>query len=619
MAVVAGGLLGAPGAGEASSHWTDYDDNNNGLIDIRNLAQLNAIRHDLNGNGDATHADYVAAFPNRDTSSGGRMGCPSGTCTGYELRANLNFDTNDDGYVDSSDDYPSWTPINSYITTFNGNGHTIANLTINATNVAPVGLFGNAGTGNPVFENVGLIDVNITANELPGFFFSVGGLVGYLRGTVRTSYVTGTISVSTTGNSDVTSAGGLAGWVGEGGAVTNVPHSRIDASWSAVDVTVTSTSTASGTGAEDAVGSLLGRITSSSNISSALTTSYALGRATSSRSNSSVGGLVGVVSGPRTTVTASYWDTATSRLSSGGGTGQTTTALQTPTGYTGIYSAWNIDLDEVTGSDDPWDFGTGSQYPALKYSSHQLVPQRRMPTDYDADDDGLIEITTLAQLNAVRYDLDGNGDPTSAAYNGAFPNRNRSAIGRMGCQLTDHDNMPSTPDQATCTGYELLNNLDFDTDGDGATYTDTAGTIAVDADDTNNYFKRSRRLDAPGRARRRRRPLHRHFRGQPPHYFHLFINLSTTTATASTLVGLFGDIGKPAGTSPVTPAEPGAVQNVGLVNPYVSNTRTGSAARSPRPHRSAGRAQQRRRRRERQLGRRRLRRRQPDRRRQSGL
>ena len=58
----------------------------------------------------------------------------------------------------------------------------------------------------------------------------------------------------------------------------------------------------------------------------------------------------------------------------------------------------------------------------------------------------------------------------------------------------------------------------------------------------------------------------------------MFINLSTTTATASTLVGLFGDIGKPAGTSPVTPAEPGAVQNVGLVDPYVSNTRTGSAA-----------------------------------------
>ena len=516
-------MLGAPGAGEASSHWTDYDDNNNGLIDIKNLAQLNAIRHDLNGNGDATHADYVAAFPNRDTSSGGRMGCPSGTCMGYELRANLDFDTNRDGYVDSSDDYPSWTPINSYSTTFNGNGHTIANLTINASNVAPVGLFGNSSTGAPVFENVGLLDVNITADESPGPFFSVGGLVGFLRGTVRTSYATGTISVSATGNFDVTSAGGLVGWVGEGGALTSVPHSRIDASWSAVHVTVTSTSTASGTGAEDAVGSLLGRITSSSNISSALTASYALGTATSSRSNSSVGGLVGLVSGPRTTVTASYWDTETSRLSSGGGgTAQTTTALQTPTGYTGIYSNWNIDLDGVPGGDDPWDFGTGSQYPALKYSSHQLVPQRRMPTDYDADDDGLIEITTLAQLNAIRYDLDGNGDPTSAAYNGAFPNRNRSVIERMGCELTDHDSMPSTPDRATCTGYELLNNLDFDTDGDGATYTTSRyGRSRGGRRRYRQLLQRRRRLDAPRRPRRRRRPLTATFEGNHHTIFQL--------------------------------------------------------------------------------------------------
>ena len=31
------------------------------------------------------------------------------------------------------------------------------------------------------------------------------------------------------------------------------------------------------------------------------------------------------------------------------------------------------------------------------------------PTDYDKDDDGLIEIETLAQLNAVRWDMNGDG------------------------------------------------------------------------------------------------------------------------------------------------------------------------------------------------------------------
>ena len=568
---------------------TNYDGDGDGLIEIENLDQLNAIRYDLDGTGQvaaANAAAYAAAFPGRSQSHG----CPDtadadtdpGPCIGYELNADLDFDTDGSGSVGAGDDYPSWTPINSYITTFNGNGHTIANLTINATNVTSVGLFGNAGSGNPVFENVGLIDVNIAANEVPGFFFNVGGLVGYLRGTVRTSYVTGTISVSATGSSDITSAGGLAGWVGEGGAVTNVPHSRIDASWSAVDVTVTSTSTVSGPGTEDAVGSLLGRITSSTSISSALTTSYALGTATSSRSNSSVGGLVGLVSGPRTTVTASYWDTVTSTLSSGGGgAGQTTSALQTPTGYTGIYSTWNINLDGQAGGDDPWDFGTSSQYPVLKYAGHHLVAQGRDPVDYDADDDGLIEIRTLAQLNAVRYDLDGNGAPTDVnAYHLAFPDRDISAAGRMGCDLTDHDSDSNTPNQATCTGYELLNSLDFDTDGDGATYTTSAmGVVAVDADDTGNYFNGAAGwTPLGGHGATTRQPFTATFEGNHHTISNLFINLDTAGEHTGKYVGLFADIGiaEDTSTSPTTPAVPGAVQNVGLVNPYVNNERDGA-------------------------------------------
>ena len=68
---------------------------------------------------------------------------------------------------------------------------------------------------------------------------------------------------------------------------------------------------------------------------------------------------------------------------------------------------------------------------------------------YDSDGDGLIEIRTLAQLNAVRWDVDGDGLVTdnvntadideAAIYEAAFP---QAAIG-MGC--------PSG-----CTGYELM-------------------------------------------------------------------------------------------------------------------------------------------------------------------
>ena len=35
-------------------------------------------------------------------------------------------------------------------------------------------------------------------------------------------------------------------------------------------------------------------------------------------------------------------------------------------GYTGIYSDWNVDFDEDSNGDDPWDFGGRSQYPVLK-------------------------------------------------------------------------------------------------------------------------------------------------------------------------------------------------------------------------------------------------------------
>ena len=45
--------------------------------------------------------------------------------------------------------------------------------------------------------------------------------------------------------------------------------------------------------------------------------------------------------------------------------GNTTAELQAPTGYRGIYQSWNLDLYGDSARDDPWDFGTAAQYPAL--------------------------------------------------------------------------------------------------------------------------------------------------------------------------------------------------------------------------------------------------------------
>ena len=72
--------------------------------------------------------------------------------------------------------------------------------------------------------------------------------------------------------------------------------------------------------------------------------------------------------------------------------------------------------------------------------------------DYDTDDDGLIEVSTLAQLEAVRWDADGDGySDHGGPLHVGFPN----ALDRMGC--------PSSG----CVGYELAGDLDFDTNASG--------------------------------------------------------------------------------------------------------------------------------------------------------
>ena len=74
------------------------------------------------------------------------------------------------------------------------------------------------------------------------------------------------------------------------------------------------------------------------------------------------------------------------------------------------------------------------------------------PVDYDADDDGLIEIEWLGQLDAVRWDLDGDGfaddGGNAERYFAAFPD----AAEYMGCA-------------DGCRGYELARDLDFKSAG----------------------------------------------------------------------------------------------------------------------------------------------------------
>ena len=424
---------------------TDYDEDNDGYIDIATHAQLNAVRWDLDADGDPASGSasaYNTAFPLRFTGAGGRMGCPSSGCTGYELTADIDLDTDGDGSADSGDEYwnigNGWDPIGAlasrYTGDFKGNGFIVDNLFISRSSIDYQGLFG-ATSGASRIETLGLTNANITGQNY------VGVLAGHINGDVVACYTTGAI----TGGNYV---GGLVGYMGAAGTTPSI-HS----SYSRASVT-----------ANFNKGGLVGRV----NLGS-ITNSYATGSVPGSLS---VGGLVGVVTGSNAgsiSVTGSYWDTQTSgQTTSIRGSGQTTAALQTPTGYTGIYADWNANIDGETGADDPWDFGSPGWYPSLKYGGHDRSKQNR--GDYDYDDDGYIDVWTLAHLNAIRWDLNGDGDPSSGnatTYNAAFPHRDTTAAGRMGCELTDHDGNSGTPDQATCTGYELIASLDFDENGDG--------------------------------------------------------------------------------------------------------------------------------------------------------
>ena len=295
----------------------DYDSDDNGLIEVDRLSQLDAIRWDLDGNGavdtgtaDADAAKYTAAFPNPATGMGCKLvdhddnaaTAKTPVCAGYELTQSLDFDTDGDGATytvsaagaitgDAGDTYynggPGWTPIagsdRGYTATFDGKGHTIANLFIYRTtaDTGNVGLFGLISATGAV-KKLGLTNVSITSQSK-----GAGALAGHNAGAIANCYATG--ALANTHNSGTNSIGGLVGYV-RGGTITN--------SYAAVAV---SGRNRAGPG-RDRIGGLVGNMTQTTG---AITASYATGAVSSSDDSAKVGGLVGNIwQGPA--ITSSY-------------------------------------------------------------------------------------------------------------------------------------------------------------------------------------------------------------------------------------------------------------------------------------------------------------------------
>lgn len=498
----------------AAGDRVDYDLDNDGLIEINDLADLNEIRN---------HLDGAALY-------GDSAGCPEEGCNGFELTTDLDFDTNGDGQMNELDIYwddgEGWEPIgtssaNSFTANFNGNGHQIRNLYTNGTDNA--GLFGYIkGTSNQ--------RVQITRVAITGPFTSVSGRydTGVLAGRVENTridhvFVTGTVSARGY-------AGGLAGKVSDS-SVSNVFSSA----------TIL-------TGGRR--GGMIG-ILNRSILNTSLSTGFV----------DKGDGLISF--GSNNDNAHLYWATDTSNQSTSAGTnisyfGALLSELQCPTSSdnssctdTGtLYESWNSQV---------WDFGTSQQLPGLimndriyrdsdgdgtpdendafpstfaasldtdkdgypdRYSrgcssicvansglfldefpdnsagwldadldglvdewfdncdttcqmSSGLILDDYLGDrdndgitdtidtddnndgniDADADSDGLIDIASLEELNAIRFALDGSGQVITE---GSLPDTS-------GCPTKPWQGIT----QRRCYGYELISDLDFDTNGDG--------------------------------------------------------------------------------------------------------------------------------------------------------
>ena len=387
----------------------DYDADADGLIEIANLAQLNAMRWDLDGDGTASSGDeteYAAAFPN---PRGGTV-CPTTitgvACTGYELAADLDFDTNGNGRTWSEsggaltgdgDEYDNsgmgWEPVGTdaarFAAVFRGNGRTIDNLFVNRPGL--VGLFGSTDTTSRL-ESVGLRNARVAGSGV------VGILAGEAHGKVVGCYATGTAGSPTT-----PTVGGLVGQL----------RGEITASYSAAAVD-----------GSDQIGGLVGAVVGDFGQTRMVSASYAVGRTSALPEGLWAGGLMGRAFPilPESAVSApdSYYDRATTtRAQSARGEALTTAALQSPTDYVGVYRNWNKDLDSDGQMDDPWNFGTSSQYPKLKWQGFDAERQRfpspgqepttttptsRVPTAVRAESTGQgLFVTWRAAAGATAY------------------------------------------------------------------------------------------------------------------------------------------------------------------------------------------------------------------------
>ena len=411
----------------------DIDMDGDGLIELDTEAELAAMRFDLTGASLDTTDNGVA--DGVTTGCGGGMdnnGDDITACSGYELADDMDLD----GFNSNN-----WIPVGSCGSTtscsetlafsgdFNGNGHSVSNLTITRTGSGTfygVGLFGS--TQGSDIRNLQLLGVTMTGGAT-----TRGEDWGMLVGNMKGGSITGVSAEGTINAPGIRDVGGLVGQTGRaGGTITS--SSVVSDSIAAENLAggllgqgsdgegvkppeirsslaiVTSLSATTGQVGGLIAGARKSKVSSSLAVAGSVSSTNAgglvgfghlaeiassLALAKSIDGSNTVGGIAawGGDMGPvPESVADSYWDSDTVSFTDGsGGTkmpqnhgtgktgvGKTTTKLQSPTTFTGDYASWGNawchpgtgEYKEATSSPGTgyvqvWNLGEDDEYPVI--------------------------------------------------------------------------------------------------------------------------------------------------------------------------------------------------------------------------------------------------------------
>ncbi|MAK92314.1 MAG: hypothetical protein CMI13_13890 [Oleibacter sp.] len=441
----------------------NYDLNGNGLIEINSLSDLNKIR------------DYSDPESEFNLTA---PGCPDEGCTGFELTADLDFDTNGDGVIDENDDYWNeglgWQPIgtesNPFGTVFEGNGHSIKNLYINRPDSNDVGLFGyvrlSTGIRNLILDGaltsvtgkdyVGLLTghsvntpyINLaTSGDVYGENY-VGGLVGSTTPAGSYSHISHSytrVNVVATGNN----VGGIAG---------EINSANIEYSFSAANITGnTDVGGIVGIGANGspaytyftgnitATGAAGGLVGSNRYSSLNIYKSWANATFNTDSSAENIGALIGYAGS--VTINDSYWATESAEYADGSGlatinnsSGHEESVLRCPTAANDtdcttdstLYRNWHTATYQLEDETEVqyWDFGTAEQLPALSFYGYVLR---------DSDGDGVWDFEDAYPDDPTRSEPDPapeeepeNTDPENEGAPEETPENESSGGGSSG-------------------------------------------------------------------------------------------------------------------------------------------------------------------------------------------